>query len=107
MTKKHILVPCCCQCGFNEHGQEKVPDYQITYLGKIIKTLPKCGMPMLFCMYNPKMSFRDNIRSWGKRWGKINFIIWVADRESFEGEFERQLRGFPKRCPLEGVKDGS
>lgn len=104
--KKQILVSSCSQCPFNEHGQEDRIPIMETYLGKVIKVYigTRFGMPMLYCMYDPKESFRENMRQVTHGFGLPKLIIWIAGDSRFEGEFERQLNGFPKRCPLEDAK---
>ena len=100
---KIIPIKRCCNCGFNEHGQEDRIPMQETYLGITIQTYigTSFGGPMLYCMYDPKKDFRDNMR--GRHWKGIQLIIWIAGNPMFDGEFEKQLNGFPKRCPLEDL----
>lgn len=78
--KKKFIINRCCDCPFNDHGQEN-----------------SFGGPQLECWYDPDESFRDNFR--GSRYHKLNFIIWKSSWND-KTEFEKQLNGFPKRCPL-------
>jgi hypothetical protein len=108
---KKIEIGRCCDCGFNEHGQDICIPMMETYLGVTIRTWfgTSIGSPMLYCMFDPKKSFRDNVRSVTHGHAGKKLVIWIAgdDRfegeEDFTGEFKRQLNGFPRRCPLEDV----
>jgi len=107
---KVFKISRCCDCPFNDHGQEdKVPMME-SYLGYNFKEYfgTSFGGPQLECWYRPDRSFRDNFR--GSRHTKMNFIIWKSSW--YDGtdimfdfhkqpEFKEQLIGFPKRCPLE------
>jgi hypothetical protein len=103
---KIILLNRCCDCGFNEHGQEYRIPMQETYLGITIRTWSgtSFGGPMLYCMFNPKWDFRENIRKVTHGFARKYLIIWISGDSRFEGEFERQLHGFPIRCPLKTLK---
>lgn len=85
---KIIRIKTCSWCPFNEHGQEKEPVN---------------GMPLLYCMYNSEIDGRDNIRQMrrGFKSQEDSKIIWIADNPNYDGEFEKQLKGFPDWCPLE------
>lgn len=107
---KSIQVDRCCNCGFNEHGQLwEFYTPNITYLGTYIvppTMLP--GMPMLYCMFDPKESFRDNLRLVPFKRGNYKRdngcrVIWIAGDPRYDGEFDKQLQGFPDICPLEDV----
>jgi hypothetical protein len=103
--EKLIRIKRCCDCGFNEHGQ--APWFQLfdTYLGYTINAWDLAGGPMLFCMYDPKEDFRQNLRMVTHGWGENKHTICVIGEPEFEGEFEKQLKGFPDWCPLESEKD--
>lgn len=74
-----------------------------SYLGYNFKTYfaTEIGGPMLYCKYRPWENLTDNVQGSGwKKYVERVFIIWIAGLDQFEGEFENQLNGFPKRCPL-------
>lgn len=99
--KKKLEIDACCNCPFNDHGQEDRIPIMETYLGVSFRVYgtTRLGGPQLECWYRPDVSLRDNFR--GYRHTKIHFIIWQSSNPRLKGEFERQLNGFPKRCPLE------
>lgn len=110
---KMFVIDRCCDCPFNEHGQEDKVPIMRSYLGKPIQIFhgTSFGGPQLECWYRPDRSLRDNFR--GSRHTKMNFIIWQSswydgtdimfdfDKQK---EFKEQLVGFPKRCPLRDLK---
>lgn len=95
---RFIKVDRCCRCGFNEHGQ---------HWKEIINSKGKKVMvpsyPLIYCMYNYGEDFRDNMRAVThgvKNQGNSRIICIIGDPE-YEGEYEKQLEGFPDWCPLE------
>ena len=105
--KKKFVIDRCCDCPFNDHGQEGNIPIMRTYLGIPIQIHwgTSFGGPQLECWYDPTKGLRENVRS-GR---KFNFIIWRSswyDGTEIEfdfakqKEFGEQLEGFPKRCPL-------
>lgn len=103
---KILEIERCCDCPFNELGQEIRIPLMETYLGKTIQKHfgTEFGGPLLYCMYNPGKSLRDNVK--GGAWNKRLFYIWISGNESLKDEFDKQLGGFPKRCPLLDKKYG-
>ena len=104
---RYIEVKSCCWCGFNEHGQYW-PEYQPkdSYLGVYIKPPEKYpGPPMLYCMYDDSENFRENMRSVTHWHGLNKRIIWIAGDPKYEGEFEKQLSGFPDWCPCKKLEE--
>ena len=101
---KKITVDRCCRCGFNEHGGEIVIPIMRSYLGYNFMTFHGTifGGPTLYCMYDPKYDFRENMRRVTHGHAKPVFYIWSS--LTSDDEFENQLTGFPKRCPLEDSK---
>jgi len=108
-VKKKFVIDRCCDCPFNDHGQERPVPIMHTYLGLPIQIYwgTSFGGPQLECWYDPKKDLRANVR--GRSPAKLNFIIWRSswyDGTEIEfdftkqREFREQLTGFPKRCPL-------
>lgn len=88
---KIIKISHCAICPFNEHGTAKTE----------FKGL-EVDMPALYCTYNPKRDFRDNVRQLDLF--KPVKMICISGNSEYDGEFEKQLIGFPDWCPLEDKK---
>lgn len=97
---KQIKIHHCAMCPWNEHGG--TDNKEMEFDGKM-RLVP--GDPILYCLYDTSVDFRDNVRQLDlyKSYKGCKIIVnMMEDHENIE--FEKQLTGFPDWCPLEDLE---
>lgn len=93
---KQITIYHCANCPWNEHGSTDTKEIEID--GKM-HLVP--GDPILYCLYDTSMDFRDNVRQLDlyTSYKEARIIVNMMDKDH-EKKFEKQLTDFPDWCPL-------